>query len=96
MFAPSVLLDLFAVGTMAFGAIAIALLLGAAWARDEKSPPLLDHTARNVLEALAALGVSAMIAVLDLLLLPFLVVMGPFLVLAAWTLLEPPRYVRYA
>ena len=93
---PSVLLDLFIILTMAVGAMGVALILGAAWAHDEKPPPLFDHTARNAFEAFAMISLSTMIAAMVFVLIPILFVLTPFLMLAAWTLLEPPPYVRYA
>jgi hypothetical protein len=90
------LLELLMIGSMALGAAAIAIGLGAWLTRDEE-PPLVpaSHVVRNASGAFATIALSTMIGAMVFVLVPILFVLTPLLLLAAWTLLEPPP-ARYA
>lgn len=93
---PVALLELLMVASMALAAVALAIGLGAWWTQDEPpSPALSVHKARNASEAFAAVALSTMLGAMLFVLVPILFVLTPFLLLAAWTLVQPPRYVRY-
>ena len=90
-------LEILSVLAMALGAGAIAVGLGAWWTRDEEPSPVHEtHRARNASEAFATVALATMLGAMLFVLIPILFVFTPFLVLAAWTLLEPPRPTRYA
>lgn len=96
MSTPVALLELMLVFSMALAAVAIAVGLGAFWTRDEDPPPVSEtHAARNASEAFATIALGTMLGAMLFVTIPILFVLTPFLVLAAWTLLEPPAYERY-
>ncbi len=93
---PVALLELLMIGWMALGAAAIAIGLGGWLTRDEEPPPVLaSHTLRNGSEAFATVALSTMIGAMVFVLVPILFVLAPFLLLAAWTLAEPPPPARH-